>query len=240
MSCDVFAAPSPLPSAPIVVTCTAPVAAPVPIPIPSQVPMSVSTPPRLSPSRNTTDRLREGLHRPLPFARPSVRRHRPSVFLEMGVIREEGGASGDGVIINDDTDVDDELCETEDIDEILPGSRQARQAQPVSGILLTNFLRLGFEDTDNNAAAAPPPTGSPLSSSRLVDKRMPCSPAGTPSSSTDMSLADGTALSHVSTNTLSTRSSRTWSMATSVTTQSSALFDHKRPWFSKLRGNGSK
>ncbi|CAK7219842.1 hypothetical protein SBRCBS47491_003987 [Sporothrix bragantina] len=234
MSCEVFTAPRPLPSAPIVVTCTAPVAAPIPIPIPSQaVPMSVSvvslpvtsTTLPVRPAfnwRNTTDRLREGLHRPLPFERPNVRRHHQSVFLEMGLIKEEENDKDD-IGINDN---DDELCEREDMDEILP---RARQARPVSGIFLTNFLRLGFEDVDNPAT----PTGSPSS----LGKRLSWSPAGTPSSSTDMSSLDGT-LSPVSTNTFSTRS-RTWSMATSVTTQSSGLSDRKRPWFAKLRGDSS-
>ncbi|CAK7205571.1 hypothetical protein SEUCBS139899_008348 [Sporothrix eucalyptigena] len=216
---------------PIVVTCTAPVAAPVPIPIPiaSQASVSVMSlpvptlPVPVRPAfnwRNTTDRLREGLHRPLPFENIKVRRHRQSAFLEMGLQGELIKEEPEDLEVAVEDEIDDQL-EREDMDEILPRSRQtrqARQAWPVSGIFLTNFLRLGLEDAENTSPS--------------VNKRLSWSPAGA-TTPTDI-------LSPVSTNSLS--GSRSWSTVTSmtsVTTPASSLSDRKRPWYAKLRGDGS-
>lgn len=153
MSCAVLSPSSPLAIGPIVVTYTAPVTAPVPIPIPAHIPdpvplsvsivavqsastTTLSVPVPIRPGfnwRNTTDRLREGLHRPLPFESDKVRRHRQSVFQEMGLHGES---------LDQDDDDDLERDAVDDIDEILPRSRQPR---PASGIFLTNFFaaRLG-------------------------------------------------------------------------------------------------
>lgn len=185
MSCAVISQSNPLAAGPIVVTCTAPVAAPVPIPIPAHiadpVPLSVSIVAAQSAAsltvpvrpafnwRNTTDRLREGLHWPLPFESDKVRRHRQSVFQEMGLSGDE---------LNKE---DDDLDERDGIDEILPRSRHPR---PASGIFLTNVLRLGFEDDESSVTA----------SSGNLRKRMSWSPA-TGGQASPVSTASGASVS---------------------------------------------
>lgn len=236
MSCAVLPQPNTLVTGPIVVTCTAPVTAPVPIPIPAHipdpVPLSVSivaaqstpslgVPVPVRPAfnwRNTTDRLREGLHRPLPFElTTTVRRHRQSVFQEMLHDHDHVHDLGKEVMVgNDGGDADDlEYDDDVDIDEILPRSRP----RPASGIFLTNFLRLGLDDEDSVV-------DSPAAS---VRKRMSWSPAMSPTSPTTTSSV-----------------SRTWSVATGTTSttaatasSSSGMTDRKRRWYAKLGGGGS-
>lgn len=226
MSCAVISQSNPLAAGPIVVTCTAPVAAPVPIPIPAHiadsVPLSVSIVAAQGTSatltvpvrpafnwRNTTDRLREGLHQPLPFESDKVQRQRQSVFQEMGL-------GGDEL----DTENDLDLEERDDIDEILPRSRHPR---PASSIFLTNFLRLGFEDDESSVTA----------SSRNLRKRMSWSPA-TDGEASPVSTASGVSVSR--TWSLATTTTTT---TTTTSTSSSGLSDRKRPWYAKLGGGGS-
>ncbi|KAL1891023.1 hypothetical protein Sste5346_007845 [Sporothrix stenoceras] len=203
MSCAVLPQPNPLAARPIVVTCTAPVTAPVPIPIPAHipdpVPLSVSivaaqstpslgVPVPVRPAfnwRNTTDRLREGLHRPLPFeCTTTVRRHRQSVFQEMLHDHDLGNGAID----------DDDLEYGDDIDEILPRSRP----RPASGIFLTNFLRLGLEDEDSVVGADTP---------TAVRKRMSWSPAMSPASTTTSGVSRTWSMATGTTSTTATTAS---------------------------------
>ncbi|KIH93658.1 hypothetical protein SPBR_04440 [Sporothrix brasiliensis 5110] len=199
MSCTVLSQPKPLATGPIVVACNAPVKAPVPIPIPASIPASITAhtpepePPLMSavtaqcterltvpvrPAfnwRNAADRLREGLHRPLPFESDKVPRYRQSVFHEMGLGR--GGEKGFDM---NDFDMDD----MDDMDEILPRARRPRPAS----LFLTNLhaLRLGLDD-DNQPAMT-----SPVASAR---KRMSWSPASSTSASPSTSTSTSPGLS---------------------------------------------
>lgn len=235
MSCAVLPQPNTLVAGPVVVTCTAPVTAPVPIPIPAHipdpVPLSVSivaaqstpslgVPVPVRPAfnwRNTTDRLREGLHRPLPFElTTTVRRHRQSVFQEMLHDHDLGKE----VVVGDVVD-DNDLEYDDDIDEILPRSRP----RPASGIFLTNFLRLGLDDEDSVVVDSP--TAS-------VRKRMSWSPAMSPMSPSTASMSGVSRTWSMATGTTSTT-------ATTATTaaSSSGMTDRKRRWYAKLGGGGS-
>ncbi|ERS97022.1 hypothetical protein HMPREF1624_06349 [Sporothrix schenckii ATCC 58251] len=202
MSCTVLSQPTPLTTGPIVVACNAPVKVPVPIPLPASIPATITAhtpnpePPLVSavaaqytgrltvPARpafnwcNTADRLREGLHRPLPFESDKVQRYRPSVFHEMGL-----GRDGEKGFDMNDFDMED-MDDVDDMDEILPRARRPRPAS----LFLTNLhaLRLGLDD-DNQPAMT-----SPVASAR---KRMSWSPASSTSASTSTSTSTSPGLS---------------------------------------------
>ncbi len=204
--------------------------------------------------RNTTDRLHKGLHRPLPFEDDArVRRHRRSIFREMGL---------HGADTELDTDTDAQAAAAD----ILLSRAQSTTRPVSSGVYLASFFRFGFDEaadgdssscfSNRKSAAVRSRSSSTTAShrSRSLRKRLSWPLAGhsahlqlppqmrvppLPKRSISVSAAfveSPLSLSPTTTRLTMSSAQTTMTVSATATGTSTGMSDRKRPWYVKLAG----